>query len=135
VVFATSAAAAAEFTTTTTTTSRTLFAGAGNVDGKGAAIQLKAVHGGDGLLGFFLGAHGHKTKAARAVGDAINHEIGFGDGAVSGKGVVQGVFCGVEGKISYKQFIIHVMYYLLDAWLARLFPLIGFQIITEALFT
>jgi hypothetical protein len=49
------------------------------------------------------------------------------------EGVLQVVFSGVEGKIPYKQFITHVMFYCprLNFALTRLFPLIGFQIITE----
>ena len=56
-------------------------------------------------------AHGHETKAAGAVGHAIHHQVGFGDRAVRRKGVLQVVFGGIEGKISYKQFITHVMFY------------------------
>ncbi len=111
----TAAAAAAEFTATAATTSRTLFAWAGNVNGEGAAIQLRTVHGSNGLLSFFFGAHGHEAKAARAIGNAIHHEVGFCNCSVSSESVIQRVLCGVEGKISYKQFVIHVMFCLLDA--------------------
>ena len=38
------------------------------------------------------------------------HQIGFDHGAVGGKGVLQVIFGGVEGKISDKQFIAHVMF-------------------------
>ncbi len=55
-MFATTAAAtaAAVFTTTTAAASRTLFARTGDVNGQGAAIQLRTVHGGNGLLSFFF---------------------------------------------------------------------------------
>jgi hypothetical protein len=100
------ATATAEFTatrtTSTTTTSRALFARAGDVDGQGAAIQLRAVQGGNGFLRFLIVAHGHETKAAGAIGHAIHHQIGFHDCAVFGKRVIQVVFCGIEGKIPYE---------------------------------
>ena len=107
----TASAAAAEFTASTAT-SRAFFAGPGDVDGDGASIQLRAVHGGNGLLRFRFRAHGHKRKTARAVGHAIHHQVGFSNRAIRGECVLQVVFSGVEGKISYKQFIIHVMTFL-----------------------
>src|SRR5674476_766749 len=42
-----------------------------------AAVHVLAVHAFDGLLGFFGGTHGHETKATRAVGHAIHHQVGF----------------------------------------------------------
>ena len=104
-------ASAAEFAASTAT-SRALFAGPGDVDSDSASIQLCAVHGGNGLLRLRFRAHGYEAKATGAIGGAIYHEVGFGDCAVRGKRVVEVVFSGVEGKISYKQFIIHVMYLL-----------------------
>jgi hypothetical protein len=48
------------------------------------------------------------------------------------KGVLKIVFGCVEGKISYKQFIIHYLTFYLDGpWLPRVFPTIGFRIINE----
>src|ERR1700677_3128190 len=104
-----SAASAAVFTTTASAAAGTLFAGPGDVDGNGASVQFHSVHGGDGLLRFFFGAHGHETKTAGAVGGAIHHQVRFGNCAVCGKRVIERVLGGIEGKISYKQFIIHVM--------------------------
>jgi hypothetical protein len=103
------AAAAAKFTPSTATAAGTFFAGTCDIDSDGATAQLRAVHGGNGFLRFFFGAHGDETKATRALGGSIHHEIGFSDCTVRGERVVQVVFGGVEGKISYKQFIIHVM--------------------------
>jgi hypothetical protein len=49
-----------------------------------------------------------------------------------GERVIQVVFGGVEGKISNKQFVAHVMFDCpTNSALTRLFPGIGFQIITE----
>jgi hypothetical protein len=50
---------------------------------------------------------------------------------VGGERVLEVVFCGVEGKISNKQFITHVMFNCPDHCFFRLFPNIGFKIITE----
>jgi hypothetical protein len=68
----------------------------------------------------------------RPVGHAVHHQVGFGDRAVRRKGVLQVVFSGVEGKISDKQFIAHVMFYCPTNFaFHRLFPNAGFKIITE----
>ena len=44
--------------------------------------------------------------------------------------VLEVVFCGVEGKISYKQFIIHTLF-IRPACVLRLFPTAGSKIATE----
>ena len=120
------------FTTTATSAARTFFARLGDVDREGATVNFLAVQGRDGLLGFFGGAHGHETKAAGAIGHAIHHQVRFRDRAMRGERVLQIVFRGVEGKISDKQFIAHVMFAVrLTVTFDRLFPNIGSQIITE----
>jgi hypothetical protein len=49
------------------------------------------------------------------------------------EGVVQVIFSGVEGKVSYKQFITHMIFAVrLTATFPRLFPIVGSKIITEA---
>jgi hypothetical protein len=52
---------------------------------------------------------------------------------VRGKSVLEVVFGDVEGKISHKQFIAHMMFYCtrLTVAFSRLFPIIGSKIITE----
>src|ERR1700690_983209 len=110
---AAAAAAAAKVTTRTATAAaatRTLFARAGNVDRQGAAIQLRAVQRGNGLLRLFRRAHGDEAEASGTAADAVHHQVGFRDRAVRREGVLQVVFRGVEGKIPYKQFITHVMF-------------------------
>jgi hypothetical protein len=127
-------AAATELTTTTAVATGALFARAGDVDGERATIQLLSVQTIDRLLGFLGRTHGHETKPARAIGGAIHHQIRFGDRAERGERVLQIVFGGVEGKISDKQFTVHVMlfiYCLTDYCFHRLFPTIGTKIITE----
>ena len=135
------AAAAVEITTRTaiaatvaaaTTAGSALFARPGNVDGQGTTIQLGAMHGLDGLLRFLGGAHGDEPEAAGAAGHAVHHQVGLENGAVGGKRVLEIVFSGFEGKISYKQLGAHLI--LLSATnhaFSTLFPTAGFQIITE----
>src|ERR1700728_3693564 len=88
---ATTTAAAAKFASSTAAAG-TLFAGACDIDCNRASIQLRAIHGGDGLLRFLFRAHRHKTEAARAIGVAINHEIGLCDCAVCCKCVIKRIF-------------------------------------------
>src|SRR5208282_4269109 len=123
---------AAVFTTATTTAGRALFARLGDVDREGASAQLRAVQRRNGLLRLFGCAHGDEAKTARTAGDPVRHQVGFNDGAVRRKGVLQVVFSGFEGKISYKQFITHVMFYCPTNFaFHRLFPNAGSKIITE----
>ena len=102
--------------TTTAAAARALFARPGHVDGEGAAINLLAVQGGNGLLRFLGAAHGDEREAAGAIGHAIHHQVGFGDRAMRGKRVLQAVLGGGVGKISYVQFITHVMFYCPTKW-------------------
>jgi hypothetical protein len=78
-----------------------------DVDGEITPVKGGAVEGVDGLLGFLSRRHGDESEAARPAAHPVGNEIGFRDGAVRGKGVLEIVFSGVEGKISYKQFRIH----------------------------
>src|SRR5208282_3665274 len=112
---------------------RTLFAGLGGIDGEGAAVNGLAVEGGGGFLGLLGGAHGDEGEPAGTAGGPVHHQVGFQDGAMGGEGVLQVVFCGVEGKVSDKQFIVHydVLTVLLTVAFSRLFPDIGIKIITE----
>ncbi len=81
----------------------------GDVDGDVASVDGFAVQGVDRPLSFLRCGHGDKAKAARTAAHAVDHEIGFDDRAVGGKGVLKVVFRGVEGKISHKQFRAHLM--------------------------
>jgi hypothetical protein len=103
---ATTAAAAIPAAATTT---RAFFTSAGEINSEVTAVQISPVHGTDGFLGFFLGAHGNESESARPAAGAIGHEVGLEDGAVGGEGVLQIVFSSVEGEISDKQFIIHAL--------------------------
>ena len=72
------------------------------VHGQVATVQRAAVEGIDGGLGFLGRSHGDESKPARPTGGAVGHEVGFDDGAVGRKGVLQIVFGGIEGKVSYE---------------------------------
>jgi len=129
-----SAAAAAAAIPSATATTRAFFTSASEINGEVTAVQICAIHGTDGFLGFFLGAHGNEREPARPAGGAIGHEVGFEDGAVGGESVLEIVFSGVEGEISDKQFIIHAVVYFFFSRIARGFrewSRIGFRIITE----
>src|ERR1022692_585364 len=114
-VFTTTATTAttAVFTTTTAAAAAggALFARLGHVNREGATANFLAVQSGNGLLRFFGGAHGDEPKSARTTGFPVHQQIGFSNRAMRAKRVLQVVFGGVEGKISYKQFITHVMLY------------------------
>ena len=93
---ATTTAATAVLTAFAATAGSALFARPGNVDGKGASIHGLAVHGLDGLGSLFRRAHRDETKTAGTARGTVHHQVGFGDCAVGGKGILEVVFCGVE---------------------------------------
>src|SRR6266568_8897387 len=126
------ATSAAKFATATAASARTLFARASDVDGEGAAVQLRAIQGVDGLLRLFRRAHRDEAEPTRFTRYAVHQQVGLDDRAVGREGVLEIVFGGVEGKVSNKQFCTHVMFYCAtNAAFTRLFPTIGFQIVTE----
>src|SRR5215472_1982061 len=65
-----------------------LFFGSSFVDGEIASIKFGAVHGVDGFLRFFRRGHRDESKAARASGSAVGHEVGLGDHAMRREGVL-----------------------------------------------
>jgi len=85
------------------------FARLGCVNGEGAAVHVRAVQCADGFSGLLIGAHRDEGKAAWTARGAIHHEVGFKHGAVRRESVLQIIFGGVEGKVSDKQFIIHLL--------------------------
>src|SRR3954463_3637843 len=127
VALASSAAVIAPATTTATAamgTTGALFTRARGIDGQVAAAEVLAVHRGQRLLRLFVGAHGDESEATGTARCTVHHQVGFHDGAVCGKRVLEIVFGGIEGNISHEQFIVtHVMFVVLDyALLPRLFP-------------
>ncbi len=103
---AVSAAAA----TTAAAAAGTLFTRTSDVHGEVTAAHVLAVETGDGRLRGFSSVHGDEGETAGFAGHAIHHEVDFHDGAVGGESVLEIVLGGVEGKIPYKQFVVHVMY-------------------------
>jgi len=59
--------------------------------------MVLAMEGVDGFLAFFAAAHGDEAEAARALGVAIHHQDGVGDGAVLGEKLAKVPFSGLEG--------------------------------------
>jgi hypothetical protein len=134
---ATTAAAAvittrAAATAATAAATRAIFARACDVHRQGASVDFFAVERFDGFLGLFGCAHCDEAKTTRTSAHAIHHQVGLHDRAVRREGVVQIVFRGVEGKISYKQFVTHARYAVqTTSAFTRLFPTAGFQTFTE----
>ena len=86
----------------------------------------------NGLLGFLGGAHGDEPEAAGAARHTVHHQVGLKNGAVGGERVLEIVFSGFEGKVSYKQLCAHfILLSVTNHCFATLFPTAGFQIITE----
>jgi len=108
----------------TTTARRALFARSGDIDRNGAPVNRFAAHGLDGFRGLFGRAHSDETEPARTTGGPIHYEVGFNDGAVGCEGILQIVFGGVEGKISDKQFIVHVILHCPDQLLFQTVPVL-----------
>lgn len=92
-------------TTTAAIIARALPLRPGRIDGQSASIDGTAVECLDGFLRLFIGAHGHKSEAARTAGSPVHHQIGFNDGAVSCEHILQVIFGGFEGEISNVKFI------------------------------
>src|SRR5690606_9652258 len=100
---------AAVAATTTTAAAGTFFTRFGHVDSQCTAINGGPVESVDCLLSFFRGAHGDEAEASSAAADAVHHQIGFENSAVSGESILKVVFSGVEGKVPNKQFVTHLV--------------------------
>ena len=61
-------------------------------------------------LGALIGGHRYKRESARPAAHAVGNQIHFRHRPKFLKQVLQIIFRGVEGKVSYEQFIAHVMY-------------------------
>jgi hypothetical protein len=81
----------------------------GFVDGQVATVVVASMERLDGLLALFRVAHGDETESTGAIGFAIHDQVGFFDGAILSEKLVQVLFGGLEGKISYVQF--HIFLY------------------------
>jgi hypothetical protein len=106
---AATAVTAAATTTTAAAAAWPLFARFGDIDREGPAAEFLAIHGVNGLLSFFRGAHGDEGEAPGPTGRPVHHQVGLDDGTVCPKSVLQIIFRDVKGQISNKQFCAHVM--------------------------
>jgi hypothetical protein len=88
----------------TAAAARTGFHRLGFVDRQVTAVVVLAMEFLDGALAFLGAAHGHETEAARAVCFTIHDEVGFFDSSALREKLVEVLFGGLEGKISYVQF-------------------------------
>ncbi len=98
--FAAAISATAATAATAAAAAGTLFTRTSFVDGEGAAIEFVTVHGVDGGLGLFVGAHGDEAETTGIARDAVGDEADFSDDAVRGESVLEIVLGGVEGKVS-----------------------------------
>jgi len=103
------AAAAAVIAARTAVIARALFLRARDIDRQRPFGQQRAMHRSDGFLRFLGCGHGNESEPAGTSGHSIHHQIGFDDRAVRGKGLLNFVLGGVEGKISHKQFRAHFL--------------------------
>jgi hypothetical protein len=87
--------------TTTATAAAASFHRLGFVDREVATVVVLAVKGVNGALAFFGAAHGDESETAGTVRFAIHDEVGFSDSTMLGKKLVEVLFGGLEGKISY----------------------------------
>ena len=129
-------AAATKVTTRAAITGGTLFLGSGNVHRQVPAIQRGSVHGFNGLLRLLGRAHRYEGKAPGATRHAVHHQVGLDHRAVCSECILEIVLSRVEREISNKQFRAHAILLLsfclrLTATFRRLFPTVGFQIVTE----
>jgi hypothetical protein len=98
-------------TSATATATGAFFTGLGHVDCQRAPIDGMAIERLGGLLRLFGRPHGYKTETAWAAGRPVRHKVCLGNSAVRCEQILQVIFGGIEGKISHKQFITHMMFY------------------------
>jgi hypothetical protein len=88
-------------------TRRAFFTGTGFVDGQIASSNVLALEGLNGCIRAFFGLHGDKREAAWAAAEFVHDQIDGGHGTVGRKEILEIVFGGVEGEVSYEQFSAH----------------------------
>lgn len=101
------AIAAATTSAATEVTTWTIFLGTGFAHRDGSAIKGLAIQGFNRLLAFFGSAHGHKPKPTGALGHAVEYQVRIRDGSNRREQLLKGLFCGLEGEITYIEF--HMM--------------------------
>ena len=99
--------------------------GLSNIHADGAAVELGAVEGRDGLVGRLVIVEGDETETARAARVAIADHDGFADLAVGTERTAQAFVVRVPAQTSNKQFLRHSLLVSLSAPLFRCAPLYG----------
>ncbi len=94
-----STAARAAVAASAATTPGPLFPGPGDVNGQGATSHIFAIQPVDGFLRLFRCAHGHEGETSRASGHPVGDEIGFDNGSVGGKGILEVVFSDFKVEV------------------------------------
>ena len=107
---------ATEATAATATAAASAFlAWARFIDFNFAAMQGLVRQTAHRSLGALISGHGYKCESARPAAHAVGDQIHFGHRPKFLEEVLKIVFRCVEGKVSYEQFIAHVMYLTLDS--------------------
>jgi hypothetical protein len=101
---ATTTTSAAAATTTTTALSLLRF-----VDSKGPAVEHRAVHFGDRLLGLGIGAHRNEAEPARPARFSVGRDVDIADLAEGGKSGANSLWRRVERQIANVETITHVL--------------------------
>jgi hypothetical protein len=107
-----SAAAAAAIPATTTAAAaagRTLLTGTRFIDGQGTALEFFAMVLADGCVCFSLGAHFDECETTRTTCGTILHDVDCDDCACTCKMILEIVFGGTEGEVTYEQFSRHYL--------------------------
>ncbi len=109
---ATSPSSTVSATTTTTTeaafTGRTLFPGAGDVDGERPAAEFLAMEQVHSSLGFFGRGELDKGKTAGAARELVEHEVDVQNDSGSGEVVLQVILHRLVGQIAHEETILVV---------------------------
>ncbi len=98
-------AATASESATTTTTLRALF---GLVHAEGATIEVRAVHGFNGLLGLGRRPHRHEPESARLTRRTVRHDMDVRDLADAREGLANGLSGGRKRQVADIQTRSHV---------------------------
>jgi hypothetical protein len=67
------------------------------------------MEGRNGRLGCIIGGHGDKRETAGAAGHLVDHQVDFGNVAVSLEGVFEGDFGRLEREVPDEQLVVHVI--------------------------
>jgi hypothetical protein len=108
-IAATAAAASTAATTTATESAAVaaVFAGTGFIDGKGAALMLSAVQGGDGRLGLGVAGHLDESESLAPASIAVVDDLGRNNLPMSREQLFQHRAINVVAQVSDVQLLTH----------------------------